>query len=101
MTLLPLYASIAVAGFLLLPRLQARLLLSKAKHRSLAGHPRISRRLARLIPFYEYSDARFFDVDGAPAQIAGRRRASFERLSQQLHDRAPDTLRLTDEIGAI
>ena len=32
-------------------RLKARLELSVAKHRSLAGHPRMARRLAALIPF--------------------------------------------------
>ena len=41
---------------LLIPRLLMRLQLSRAKHRSLAGHARMSRRLARLVPFYEYDE---------------------------------------------
>jgi glutamate-1-semialdehyde 2,1-aminomutase len=61
--------------------LHRRLELSKAKHRSLAGHARIARKLAALVPFYEYNETRFFCVDGAPADIAARRRAGFERLS--------------------
>ena len=31
--------------------------------------------LARLLPFYEYGEERFFCSDGAPADIADRRRA--------------------------
>src|SRR5687768_2540334 len=59
----------------------ARLLLSRAKHRSLAGHPRWARRLARLVPPATYEDPLFFCVDGAPAEIAAARRAAFEALA--------------------
>ncbi|MET0343015.1 MAG: aminotransferase class III-fold pyridoxal phosphate-dependent enzyme [Polyangiales bacterium] len=62
-------------------RLTARLQLSLAKHRSLAGHARMSQRVARLVPFYEYDDATFFCSDGAPPMIEARRRAAFERLA--------------------
>jgi glutamate-1-semialdehyde 2,1-aminomutase len=31
--------------------------LSRAKHRSMAGHSRIARRIAALIPHYEYDEA--------------------------------------------
>ena len=64
-----------------LPRLKRRLELSRAKHRSLAGHSRMAKRVARLIPFYEYDDATFFAVDGAPDDIVARRRAGFAALS--------------------
>ena len=37
-----------------------RLELSRAKHRSLAGHARMARRLAGFVPFYEYDEDRFF-----------------------------------------
>ena len=50
--------------------LRKRLELSQAKHPSLSGHARIARRLARLVPFYEYDAERFFRSDGAPHDIA-------------------------------
>ena len=56
----------AVAGRRGFPKLKARLALSRAKHRSLAGHSKMSRRVARLIPFYEFDINDFFRSDGAP-----------------------------------
>ena len=77
--------------------LRKRLELSRAKHRSLAGHARIARRLARLLPFYEYGEERFFCSDGAPAEIAARRRTGFERLSQLYRTRFAETIKCTAE----
>jgi len=74
----------------LLRKLHLRLQLSRAKHRSLAGHARMARRFAGLVPFYEYGEAQFFRVDGAPDEVAAARRAGFMRLSalwQQRHKR--------------
>jgi len=56
-------ATAAAAAF---PKLHARLSLSRAKHRSLAGHSKMSRAVARLIPHYEFDIDRFFCSDGAP-----------------------------------
>ncbi|MBP6903374.1 MAG: aminotransferase class III-fold pyridoxal phosphate-dependent enzyme [Burkholderiaceae bacterium] len=67
-------------GALSLPRLRRRLQLSRAKHRSLAGHSRMAKRVAALIPGYAYDEARFFAADGAPATVADRRRAGFDAL---------------------
>jgi len=86
-----LYIAVALVVVAGLHRLRRRLQLSRAKHRSLQGHPRISRLLAKLVPFYEYEDGVFFRSDGAPADIAGQRRAGFERLARLLRDRAPMT----------
>ena len=80
-----------------LARLRQRLELSKAKHRSVAGHARMARRLAGLIPFYEYDEARFFCSDGAPADVAARRRNGFERLSSLYRTRFAETIRETAE----
>src|SRR5262249_2482320 len=85
----------AVAGSLV--SLGRRLQLSKAKHRSLTGHARISRRLAALIPFYEYSTAEFFSSDGAPHAVQARRREGFARLSEFLSARSAKTIRQTAE----
>jgi glutamate-1-semialdehyde 2,1-aminomutase len=76
-------------------KLRRRLDLSQAKHKSLAGHARISRRLAALVPFYEYDEARFFCADGAPATVAQQRRAGFERLSALYATRYAETIRRT------
>ncbi len=81
-----------------LQHLKMRLALSKAKHRSLSGHSRIARRIAALVPFYEYDEVRFFRSDDAPEDIAARRRAGFMRLSDLYRERFPETLRLTAEV---
>ena len=64
-----------VAGAAAFPRIKARLDLSRAKHRSLTGHSRMSRRVARLLPFYEFSGDQYFAADGAPGEIASQRAA--------------------------
>lgn len=91
----------ALSGAVLVASLQPlkmRLALSKAKHRSLSGHSRIARRIAALVPFYEYDEVRFFRSDDAPEDIAARRRAGFMRLSDLYRERFPETLRLTAEV---
>ncbi len=69
------------------PKLRARLALSRAKHGSLTGHSKMSRRVARLIPFYEFDINDFFRSDGAPAEVATRRQDGFFRLAQLYRDR--------------
>lgn len=82
------------------PALKARLELSRAKHPSLAGHARIARRVAAMVPGYAYGDDRIFRSDGAPDEIEARRRAGFARLSSLFHMRSPHTLALTEEAKA-
>jgi glutamate-1-semialdehyde 2,1-aminomutase len=77
--------------------LRKRLELSQAKHPSLSGHARIARRLARFVPFYEYDAERFFCSDGAPHDIAARRRAGFNQLAQSYRTRFAETIRATAE----
>jgi glutamate-1-semialdehyde 2,1-aminomutase len=79
--------------------LRTRLHLSRAKHRSLQGHARIARRLARLVPFYEFDERRFFDSDGAPPAVAARRRSGFARLSTALAEQSAETIARTDAIA--
>ena len=57
-------AGVIVAALAMLRRLQVRLRLSRAKHPSLRGHARMSRRLAKLVPFYEYPPEDVFAIDG-------------------------------------
>jgi glutamate-1-semialdehyde 2,1-aminomutase len=77
--------------------LKKRLELSKAKHRSLAGHSRIARRLAGFVPFYDYDEDRFFASDDAPEEIVARRRDGFARLSALYQTRFAETIRRTAE----
>ncbi len=81
----------------LLAKLRRRLELSRAKYRSLEGHARMSRRLAALVPFYEYDEKRFFRADLAPLDVESRRRQAFMRLSELYRTRFPNTVRLTKE----
>jgi len=81
-----------------LPRARARLMLSRAKHPSLRGHARIGRFVAKLVPFYEHREERFFSSDGAPDEIAGRRRSGFQRLSALYRERFAKTRALTAEV---
>ena len=78
------------------PALKRRLDLSRAKHRSLTGHVRMARRIAGLIPFYEYDEARFFCCDDAPAEIVTRRRAGFARLAELYGTRFAKTIVRTE-----
>jgi glutamate-1-semialdehyde 2,1-aminomutase len=75
-----------------------RLQLSRAKHRSLAGHARWGRRLARLIPYYEYDETQFFSADGAPDDISAQRRAAFGRLAECYAHRFAKTVGKTIEV---
>jgi glutamate-1-semialdehyde 2,1-aminomutase len=96
-TTIALYALGAAAVTTSLAKLKTRLELSKAKHRSLTGHARMARRIAALVPFYEYDEARFFTSDGPPDEVAAGRRAAFMRLSSLYRERFAKTLRLTAE----
>src|SRR5262245_3315115 len=64
-----LYAAGAALSAALIPAVRARWRLSRAKHPSILGHARWSRRLARFIPFYEYDEEHFFRSDGAPSAV--------------------------------
>jgi glutamate-1-semialdehyde 2,1-aminomutase len=88
------YGAAAIAVGVLAARAKTRLDLSRAKHASLAGHPRMARRLARLIGFYEFDAHGFFASDGAPAEIAALRRAGFEALADDYARRFTRTAEL-------
>ncbi len=96
-TTLALYGVGGAALATSLVKLRRRLDLSQAKHKSLAGHARIARRLAAFLPFYDYDEERFFCSDDAPAEIAARRRAGFERLSALYQTRFAKSIRRTAE----
>lgn len=88
-------AALALGALALLPAAKRRLELSRAKHRSLAGHSRWAKRLAALIPGYAYDEARFFASDGAPEAVAQQRRIAFDRLSAVFEQRYPVSAAIT------
>jgi len=76
-----LYILAAAVLLAALRKAQLRLQLSRAKHRSLAGHSRWSRRFAALVPFYEYAESEFFAADAAPAEVAATRREALSPIN--------------------
>ncbi len=79
----------------LLPKAKRRLELSRAKHRSLAGHSRMAKRVASMIPGYAYNEDEFFASDGASPTWVARRRAAFAQLCAQFASRYPKTAAMT------
>jgi glutamate-1-semialdehyde 2,1-aminomutase len=94
--ILSLAAAVAGAAAVF-PKVKARLALSRAKHRSLSGHSKMSRRVARLIPFYEFSNEQFFNVDGAPPAVAAQRKEAFFALSRLYEQRYAKGRQMTAE----
>ena len=94
---LPFYVAGLAAAVAVLPRIKRRLELSRAKHPSLAGHSRMAKRVARLIPFYEYDEARFYSADEAPPEIALRRKTGFMALAALYQERFARSAALTSE----
>jgi glutamate-1-semialdehyde 2,1-aminomutase len=93
------YSLAALAAIIVLPKLKTRLELSFAKHRSLVGHARMARRMARLVPFWEYDEERFFRADDAPQEVAERRREGFQRLAAEFAQRFARTVTQTEEVA--
>ena len=95
---LALYAIAAAALVTAVGRIRTRLALSKAKHPSLSGHSRMARRVARLMPFYDYDEARFFESDDAPEEVVRTRREAFARLAALYKQRFPLSAEQTAEV---
>jgi glutamate-1-semialdehyde 2,1-aminomutase len=88
----------ACALVFVLRKAWVRLQLSRAKHRSLAGHARMARRFAGFVPYYEYGEERIFRADGAPREIEAARRGAFMRLAAALSARSPKNAALTGSV---
>jgi glutamate-1-semialdehyde 2,1-aminomutase len=97
-TTLAFYGLGAAAVATSLVTLRRRLELSKAKHGTLSGHANLARRLALLVPFYDYDERRFFCSDDPPEAIATRRRAGFTRLAELYKARFAETIKRTAEV---
>jgi glutamate-1-semialdehyde 2,1-aminomutase len=79
-------------------KLYARLLLSRAKHGSLPGHPRLALRIARWVPAYTYPEKEFFSSDSAPPEIQRTRRKGFDRLVTLFRERFAKSYALTEQL---
>lgn len=88
-------AAAALAALAAVPRARQRLQLSRAKHRSLAGHSRMAKRVAAWVPGYAYDEADFFASDGAPAEVQQRRRHGLQALSALYRQRYARSAALT------
>jgi glutamate-1-semialdehyde 2,1-aminomutase len=95
--ILSLAAGAVAATAVAAPKVKARLALSRAKHRSLSGHSKMSRMVARLIPFYEFDSNHFFRSDGAPAEVATQRHDGFFHLAALYKDRFARSRQMTSE----
>ena len=93
--ILSLAGAAIIGAAAIFPKLRARLALSRAKHRSLTGHAKMSRLAARLIPFYEFDINDFFRSDGAPAKVATQRQDGFFRLARLYQQRFARSRQLT------
>lgn len=82
----------------LIYRAWLRLQLSLAKHPSLRGHAKMSRRMARLIPYFSYNAQTFFSSDGAPEDVVKQRKEGFERLSAALQATSPKSLAFSESL---
>jgi glutamate-1-semialdehyde 2,1-aminomutase len=98
--ILSLAAGAVAATAVAVPKVRARLALSRAKHRSLSGHSKMSRTVARLIPFYEFDIDGFFRSDGAPAEVATQRQDGFFRLGALYEDRYARSRQMTSEAAS-
>ncbi len=84
-----------------LPKAKRRIELSRAKHRSLAGHSRIAKRIAGLLPGYAYDEATFFNSDHADNAVVQRRRDGFAKLAAHYAARLPKSVAMTTSARTI
>lgn len=97
------YIIIIGASLILIGLAAKRLSLSFAKHPSLAGHSKMSRRVAKLVPFYEFKGEAFFSTDHPPHSVVEARQEGFENLSEIYKERFKknfqQTAKLKDSIS--
>ena len=87
-----LYFFYIIVALYVLRKIQIRLQLSMAKHPSLTGHSKMSRRISRLVPAYSIADKNIFSVDKPPVEIKEKRQQGFEKLSDYFSTTREKTL---------
>src|SRR5260370_35689400 len=100
LSILSLSAAAIAGAAVTFPKLQARLALSRAKHRSLTGHSKMSKMVARLVPHYEFDIDDFFRSDGAPPAVAMQPQDGFFRLPRCYAERYANRRQMTAEAAS-
>lgn len=96
LTVLTLSISAALTAWLA-PKARRRLMLSRAKHRSLTGHSKMAKRMAGWLPGYRLQEEAFYGADGADEALQAKRREAMGRLSLHFRQRVPHGAELTQE----
>ncbi|NDA55250.1 MAG: aminotransferase class III-fold pyridoxal phosphate-dependent enzyme, partial [Betaproteobacteria bacterium] len=78
------------------PAAYRRLLLSRAKHRSLSGHARMAQRVARLLPGYRFDEQSFFRADACDAEVEQMRRSAFYEMAGRFAKRYAHSIEATE-----
>lgn len=89
---------LAVIVLLIVYKIWMRLQLSRAKHPSLSGHAKMSRRMAKLIPYFSYDEQMFFTSDGAPESILELRKVGFQRLQDDFQTKSPKSISFSQSL---
>lgn len=92
---LVVYVFAAIGFLFILWKIYIRLQLSQAKHPSLRGHAKWSRRITRLIPYFEYDVKHFYCSDSAPQEIVKQRREGMEKLRLLAQTFSPETIKFS------
>ena len=93
-----MYAVYLTVAIYLLRKIFIRLQLSKAKHPSVTGHSKMSRRIAGWIHHYSLDDSKFFSSDDAPSEIATQRRNAFNRLADAFKTKSPNSIAMSESL---
>ena len=95
-----LWMFVVVLALYLAFRMYRRLQLSLAKHPGLAGHARISRLAASLLPHFSVDEDRIFACDGANEAVADKRRDAFFRVAENLRSATSTSAKELDHLEA-
>lgn len=85
------YGILVIAIWFVLNKVSIRLQLSRAKHPSLRGHSKWSRRIAALIKSFSYNEQVFYQTDGAPDDVAVKRKKALQDLGVTIQKQSPRT----------
>lgn len=89
--------AVAVTLYLIY-RIFIRLRLSRAKHPSLRGHSKMSRKLVKLISYFSFDETKFYSSDNAPTEVVNKRRQGLASLQALTKQQSPKTLAYLKEI---
>jgi glutamate-1-semialdehyde 2,1-aminomutase len=92
------YLVLVFVGFYMAQKIFIRLRLSRAKHPSLRGHAKMSRRVAKLLRYFEYDESQFFNSDGAPDNISEKRKSALQALTQHAKSTMGKTLKFSKSL---